>query len=111
MVGLFVFIVAAAFLVVWLVPVVKHYIAVDRCLDSGGAFNYKTYNCDRLKSVPQQLVRCDSNMHCAEYARPHINFIHPIRNDDSFVRRNSNAYCAECALPRINFIKPIPNDN
>ncbi len=53
MAGIFVLIVALAVLAAWLVPILKHHIAIDRCLDSGGSFNYKTYDCEHSKPVPR----------------------------------------------------------
>ena len=51
--GIFVLIVALAVLAAWLVPILEHHIAIDRCLDSGGSFNYKTYDCEHSKPVPR----------------------------------------------------------
>ncbi len=39
MAGISMLIVALAILAAWLVPIITHHIAIDRCLDSGGSFN------------------------------------------------------------------------
>jgi len=42
---LFVGIVAAGILAAWLIPYLSEFIAVDKCLDAGGSFNYQTGEC------------------------------------------------------------------
>ena len=54
MAGLFIFIAALGLFAAWLLPVIEHYLIVDRCLDSGGAVNYKTHNCEHAKPLAQK---------------------------------------------------------
>jgi hypothetical protein len=46
MAGFFVILVAVGFLAAWLAPRIQQYVAVDRCLDAGGSYNYRTKTCE-----------------------------------------------------------------
>ena len=52
MAGVFVLVVVFGILAAWLVPILQNHIAVDRCLDSGGSFNYKANKCELSKPTP-----------------------------------------------------------
>ena len=46
MVGFVVVLVAAGLLLGLLAPRIRQYFAVDRCLDAGGSYNYRTRSCE-----------------------------------------------------------------
>ncbi len=46
MAGFFVVLVVAGLLLGWLGPRIRQFFAVDRCLDAGGAYNYRTNACE-----------------------------------------------------------------
>jgi len=50
MIGFFAFLVAGSLLLALVVPSIKQYFAVDRCLDAGGSYNYRTRTCEGARS-------------------------------------------------------------
>ena len=52
MAAAFVLVVVFGILAAWLVPILQNHIAADRCLESGGSFNYETNKCELSKATP-----------------------------------------------------------
>ena len=46
MIGFFVCLIAGSLLLAFIGPRIKRHFAVDRCLDAGGSYNYRTRACE-----------------------------------------------------------------